>query len=87
MSTIYFIITLSTLVLVLQFFIIKQNKNLMTKQEFTDAINVVSDTLQKALNEVVAAVGASGNSTPEMDAALTRLQAAAKALDDLNPDA
>lgn len=65
---------------------LKLNK-LMTKQEFADAVNAASDQLQKALNEITTAIQNSGNSSPEMDAALTRLQTAATALDDLNPDA
>lgn len=71
-----------------QLILILQNQTkLMTKQEFADAVNAASDQLQKALNEIVTAISASGNSSPEMDAALARLQTAATALDDLNPDA
>ncbi len=70
-----------------QYFLIKKIRNIMTKQEFADAISAVSDTLQKALTEVTTELANLDNSSPAMDAALTRLQAAAKALDDLNPDA
>lgn len=53
----------------------------------------VSDQLQKGIDEVVAAVGNTGNTSPEVDAALSKLQDLAsalktktQALDDLNPD-
>lgn len=65
---------------------LKLNK-IMTKEEFAQAIEDANVILQKATTEIVAAVAASGNSTPRMDAALAAFQAAAKALDELNPDA
>lgn len=65
---------------------LKLNK-LMTKEEFAQAFEDANVILQKGFAEVVAAAQASGNSTPRMDAALTAFQAAAKTLDELNPDA
>lgn len=57
-------------------------------------LGAVSDQLQKGIDEVVAAVGNSGGTTPEVDAALSRLRGLAdglktktQALDDLNADA
>lgn len=57
-------------------------------------LGAVSDQLQKGIDEVVAAVGNTGSTSPEVDAALSRLQGVAdalktktQALDDLNPDA
>lgn len=58
-----------------------------TLADFTTALNGVNDQLQKALAEIQAEIANIGQSTPAMDAALARLQAAAQALDDLNPDA
>jgi len=59
----------------------------MTQAELAQALSNVSDQIQKGIDEVKAAVAASGNTTPEVDAALTRLQGFAQTLDDLNPDA
>lgn len=56
-------------------------------------LTAVSDQLVKATNEIVTAVGNQGNTTPEVDAAVAKLQTIsdalapiAKALDDLNQD-
>lgn len=59
----------------------------MNQTDLLQALNAVGDELQKATAEIVAAVSNAGSTTPEVDAAVARLQAAAKALDDLNPDA
>jgi ABC-type transporter Mla subunit MlaD len=58
-----------------------------------DSLGDVGTELGKATTEIVTAIGNAGSTTPEVDAAVTRLQnvaaslaTAAKALDDLNPD-
>lgn len=58
-----------------------------------DSLGSVGDELAKATAEIIAAVANSGNTTPEVDAAVARLQGvatalatAAQTLDDLNPD-
>ena len=65
-----------------------------TKNEVTAQIEAAADQTNKIIAEVTAAVAAltaaieaAGNSTPEMDAALVRLQASLQVADDLNPDA
>lgn len=59
----------------------------MTQAELKTALDALGDQLVKATNEIVAAIAASGSTTPAVDAAVIRLQAVAQALDDLNPDA
>ena len=59
----------------------------MNQTELRDALAAVGDQLQKATDEIVAAIAAAGQTTPDVDAAVERLRAAAKALDDMNPDA
>ena len=61
--------------------------------DVSNELNDVSDQLQKGIDEVVAAVGNTGQTSPEVDAALSNLQniatalkGKAQALDDLNPD-
>lgn len=58
------------------------------------ALTSVATQLEKATNEIVVAISNSGNTTPEVDAAVANLQAvaaslsaASQTLDDLNPDA
>jgi len=78
------------------------HEDLMTTQaELATALGGISDSLDatsielaKATQEIVTAVANAGATTPEVDAAVARLQAlstnlanAAKTLDDLNPDA
>ena len=58
----------------------------MNQTELLTALTAVSDELAKATTEITTAIANSGTTTPEVDAAVARLQAAAKALDDLNPD-
>jgi hypothetical protein len=58
-----------------------------SQTELAQALNSVSDQLTKAVNEITVAVGNSGNTSPEVDAALTRLQGISQSLDDLNADA
>ncbi len=62
--------------------------------ELNASLTAVGDQLAKASSEIkseidtlTAAVAASGTTTPEIDASVTRLQGLAQALDDLNPDA
>jgi hypothetical protein len=70
-------------------------KRLMSTQaELATQLLAVRDQLTKASAEVQARVAAleaaianSGNSTPEVDAALDAVKQIAQALDDLNPDA
>jgi ABC-type transporter Mla subunit MlaD len=64
-----------------------------TAAELLASLNALGDQLTKASAEIVAeiatltaAVGTGGNTTPEVDASIARLQVLAKALDDLNPD-
>lgn len=64
----------------------KLNQIIMTQAEVAQAINDASDRIQKGIDEVKKAVANSGNSTPEIDAAITRLQGYAKDLDEINPD-
>lgn len=49
-------------------------------------ISMNQTELLEALDEIVTAIAAAGQTTPEVDAAVERLKAASKALDDLNPD-
>lgn len=58
----------------------------MTQQELADALEAASAQIQKGIDEVKAAVAASGQTTPAVDAALAKLQGYAKDLDDINPD-
>ncbi len=58
----------------------------MNQTELLEALAAVGDQLQKATDEIVTAIAAAGQTTPEVDAAVERLKAASKALDDLNPD-
>jgi hypothetical protein len=58
------------------------------------ALGEVATQLDKGINEVIVAISNAGNTTPEVDTALTNLQgiasalkAATQTLDDLNPDA
>jgi uncharacterized protein YoxC len=58
-----------------------------------DAMTAVSDQLAKATAEIIAALANSGGTTPEVDAAVAKLQTLstqlaglAKSLDDLHPD-
>lgn len=64
-----------------------------TQKELADKLNTIGDELDKAKAEIVAAVqalkdalSAAGSTTPEVDAAVARLESGAQALDDLNPD-
>jgi len=59
----------------------------MNQTELLSALTAVSDELAKATTEITTAISNSGTTTPEVDAAVSRLQAAARALDNLNPDA
>ena len=65
----------------------KLNQILMTQAELAQAISDAADKIQKGINEVKDAIAKSGSTTPEVDAALARLQGFATDLDDLNPDA
>lgn len=58
------------------------------------SLTATSDELNKALAEIIAATSNAGQTTPEQDAAMAKLQTVAaalagvaKTLDDLNPDA
>lgn len=58
------------------------------------SLTATSDELNKAMAEIVAALKNAGNTSPEVDAAVAKLQTVtdalatvAKSLDDLNPDA
>ena len=43
--------------------------------------------MKASTEQLEAAIAAAGNTTPELDAALARLQASLTVADDLNPDA
>ena len=58
-----------------------------TQVELAARLNAVADQLTKALAEILAAVAAQPNASPELVAAADRLATIAKALDDINPDA
>lgn len=60
---------------------------IMTQAELATALGDISAQFQKGIDEVVAAVAASGQTTPDVDAAVAKLRAAAQTLDDINPDA
>lgn len=66
----------------------------VNQAEMTAAINAAADQLAKVKDEIqastaqmTAAIEAAGQSTPQMDAALQRLQSLSADLDALNPDA
>jgi len=85
-------ITLLIILIFIQLFNTKllfklKNQNKMNQEELATALETVNTQIQKGIAEVIAAVAASGNTTPRVDAALTALQTAAQALDDINPDA
>lgn len=68
-------------------------KIIMTQAELADHLTKVDDQLDKATAEILASVqalkdalAAAGNTTPEVDAALARLDTSAQTLDDINPD-
>lgn len=63
-----------------------QRKIMASQDQEAAALNAIGDQLNKALAELVAALANLGQTSPEVDAATARLQAAAQALDDLNPD-
>lgn len=70
-----------------------KDKIMATHAEVAAQLNVVADQVNKVIAEVVAATAAlqaaivaAGNSTPEVDAAMSRLVAGVQAADDLNPD-
>ena len=64
-----------------------------TQEEVAAKLAAVGDKLDKATQEILAAiqalkdaVAAGGASSPEVDAAIQRLETEAQALDDINPD-
>jgi len=64
-----------------------------TQAELAAHLGKIGDQLDKAQAEIVAAIQAlkdaianAGNTTPEIDAALARLDTSAQGLDDINPD-
>jgi hypothetical protein len=66
---------------------------IMNNADLQAALDAVGDQLTKATAEITAEVAtltaeiaAAGGTTPAVDASVARLQALAKALDDLNPD-
>lgn len=63
------------------------SKIMATQDQEAAALNAVSDQLTKAMGELTTALGNLGQTSPEVDAATAKLQAAAQALDDLEPDA
>ena len=72
----------------------KLNTIMASQKELADKLTAIGDELDKATAEIVAAIqalkdalAAAGGTTPEVDAAVVRLEGGAKSLDDLNPDA
>lgn len=59
----------------------------MNQTELKEALTGVAATLNKAKDEILAALAASGNTTPEVDAAVAALGDVATALDNIIPDA
>jgi len=84
------IIGLIIVVIIFLIKIVKQNKSIMaTQAEQTAKLVAAADKAEKILKEVQAlktAYDNSGNSTPEMDAAFARIEAAQSGTDDLNAD-
>jgi hypothetical protein len=68
-------------------------KIMATQEEVASKLAAVGDKLDKATQEILAAiqalkdaVAAGGASSPEVDSAISRLEAGAQTLDDINPD-
>jgi len=57
-----------------------------TQAEVIARLDGLSNQLTKATEEIVAAVGNTPEASPELVAAVDRLQTLTQALDDLNPD-
>lgn len=64
-----------------------------TQAEQAAHLNKIGDQLDKATAEIIAAVQAlkdaiatAGSTTPEVDAAMARLDTGVQTLDDINPD-
>ena len=73
---------------------IKLDNIMATQAQLAAQLSAIGDELDKATAEIVAAIqalkdalAAAGGTTPEVDAAVTRLEGGAKSLDDMNPDA
>jgi hypothetical protein len=70
----------------------KIRRVIMTQAELAAHLTAVDDQLDKATAEILAAIQAlkdalaNAQTSPEVDAAVARLDAAAQALDDINPD-
>jgi len=64
----------------------KQEIIMATQNEVISSLNAVADQLSKALAEILAAVAAQPDASPELVAAADRLAPLAQALDDLNAD-
>lgn len=68
----------------------KLNQIIMTQAELTAALDAATAQIGKISTEVqnlITAVQNTGNTTPEVDAAIANLQAAIQGVDDLNVDA
>lgn len=57
-----------------------------TQAEVIARLEGLADQLTKATAEIVAAVGSTPNASPELVAAVEKLETLTQALDDLNPD-
>lgn len=66
---------------------IQLRKIIMNQADLATALNNFGTQLEKALSELIAAIQNAGNTTPEVDAAVQRLQGVAQQLDDIVPDA
>lgn len=65
----------------------RQKKIAMTQEELKSALSGVADKLNKAKDEILAALATAGNTSPEVDAAVGKLGEIAQSLDDIVPDA
>lgn len=71
-----------------QLTIIKKQKQIqMNQEELKTALSGVATTLNKAKDEILNALANSGNTSPEVDAAVQALGDVAQALDNIVPDA
>lgn len=62
-------------------------KKVMTKEELKAALGNIATQLNKAKDEILAALEASGNVDADTEAAVNQIGTIAQALDDINPDA
>lgn len=64
-----------------------ENQNEMTNEELKTKLSDIGAQLNKAKDEIIAALAAAGVVDPAIEAAVNQIGNTAQALDDLNPDA